>query len=182
MPDMLPPLAGVSFSRAYAEACTVAPVDRVILLCMEIWSADFDEAAYIVADKQAHDARLEATAPRNASTYVTHVPVAIDATWPGETDDDTPAGRLIIDGVSPVLAEQLDRARGSLNPVHTIWRQYISTDLSAPHRLPVLLLELSNVNVTDLRVTATASRPGPRGGRRFPAVAYTRLTHPGLAA
>lgn len=181
MPDMLPPLAGVSLSEALAEAYTVAPVDRVILLCIEVWSPDFDEPAYIVADKQGHDARLESTAPRNASTYVTHVPVAIDATWPSETDDDTPVGRLIIDGVSPVLAEQLDRARGSLNPVTTIWRQYVSTDLSAPHRLPVLVLELSVVDVTDLRVTATASRPG-RGSGRFPAVAYTRLTHPGLAA
>ena len=182
MPSYLPPLRGVTLSEAEAEAAATAPIDRVMLDCMEFWHPAFTEAARVVNDKRDFTGTLEATAPRNAGETVTWKAVGVTVVWPSETDDAAaPRAQLQVDGVSSVLTEQLDLASDTLDPVTLILRRYASDDPSGPSRLPVLTLELSDVTVTEQRVTATCIYGDP-ASRRFPARAYTRARYPGLAA
>lgn len=182
MPTYLTPLQGVSLSQAEAEAAAIAPTSRVGLDALEFWHPAFTEPARVVNDRAPLVATLEATAPRNAGATVTFQPVGVTVVWPAETESQsTPKLQLQVDGVSSVLTEQLDLAVGSLTPVTLIARRYMSDDLSGPARLPVLQLELSNVKVTDTRVTADCIHQDP-ANLRFPARAYTRAHYPGLAA
>lgn len=182
MPEYLPPLAGVSLSEAEAEAAAIAPAGRVMLDCLEFWAPGFTEPARIVTDKRDFNGRIEAGAPRNAGEMVLWMAVPVSVVWPREGESSGPyAAQLQLDGVSAILAEQLDLVNGSLDPLECILRRYASDDPSGPSRLPVSRMELSNVQVSETRVTATIVGR-ERGNRRWPAVAYTRARYPGLPA
>lgn len=183
MPTMLPALQGVSLSEALAEAATIAPVDRAMLDTLEIWHEDFTEPGFIVNDNQAFEGTLEDDAPRQAAETVTYQPVRFRAEWPEENADAAAAGaRIAADGVTPLLVEQLRLARGSLSPVVAVWRIYASDDPSGPARLPVVTFELGDVVTTETTVSFELIGYHDPVNTRFPARAYTRLTHPGLAA
>ena len=182
MPDYLPPLAGVSLSEAEAEAAAIAPVGRVMFDCLELWCPAFTEPARVVNDKQDFTARLEADAPRDAGELVLWTAIPVSVVWPREGESAGPyVAQLQLDGVSGILAEQLDLVNGSLDPLECIVRRYASDDPSGPSRLPVLRMELSNVKVSEARVTASIVGR-ERGTHRWPAVAYTKARYPGLPA
>lgn len=182
MPEYLPPLAGVSLSRAEAEAAAIAPAGRVMLDCLELWCPAFTEPARIVSDKRDFSAYLEADAPRDAGELVLWRAVPCSVVWPRESDSaGRYAAQLQLDGVSAILAEQLELVNGSLDPLECILRRYASDDPSGPSRLPVLRLELGAPQVTETRVTVPLVGR-ERGTRRWPAVAYTRARYPGLPA
>lgn len=182
MPTFLPQLQGVSLSEAEAEAATIAPITRVPLDALEFWHPSFTEPARIVNDRVPLTATLEADAPRNAGETVTFQAVGVTVVWPSETDDaSAPRLQLQVDGVSALLIEQLDRAVDTLDPVVLIARRYMSDDLSGPSRDKQLHLELTDVQCSETRITASCLFSDPASSR-FPSRAYTRARYPGLAA
>lgn len=182
MPTYLTPLQGVSLSQAEAEAAAIAPAHRAALDALEIWHPSFTAPARVVNDKADLVATLEADAPRNPGETVPFKAVAFGVVWPSENDDPSSAQlKLTIERVSAELAAQLDLAQDTLDPVTLIARRYMSDDTSGPSRDKQLHLELTDVVVTDLRVTATCIY-GDSANRRFPGRAYTRARYPGLSA
>lgn len=170
---------GVEYSTAYAEACAVSPVNRVLLITIELHHPSFAQPARIVADKRDLTAKLEADAPANGGEFVLWTAVAVRASLPRETDTGGQVAALSVDGVSRFLAEQLDAAVQTSDPLTMILREYVSNDLAGPARLPVPRFTLRNVNVTERTVTAEAVL-GERVNRGYPALFYTPAKYPGL--
>lgn len=182
IPTYLPPVQGVSLSVAEAEAAAIAPARRAMLDALEFMHPTWSEPARVVNDKASLSATLEATAPYNPGATVVWQPIPVRAVWPSESDSGSaPQFQLEVDGVSAYLMGLLDRALGSLVPITMIARRYASDDTSGPARLPVLVMELTEVKVTETRVTATCVYGDPTNNR-FPAAAYTRALYPGLSA
>ena len=187
MPTFLTPINGVAFSAAYAEAIATATITRVMLATYELRHPAFlqDGVLYtprIVNDHADLRARLEATAPVDASTYVTFTALPVEVSGPDESDSGTaPSISIAIDGVSPLLVQQLDYALSGLVPVLMTERIYASDDLSGPAVMPVLTMTLRDVVVTDTRVTAKTVFYDP-SNRGFPRQEYTTVTNPGLSA
>lgn len=188
MPTYLPPRAGISISEAIAESYSQATVGDVQLYTLEIHHSDFRDddgnptAARLVNDWVDHDLTLEASAPLNGGEEVTFKGLPFKASLPEETDTGAPAAVSIeVENVSREITVLLDQAIPSMEPVLMIIREYMSSDTSAPHKLPVVKMYLSNIVVTPTSITASATF-GNLTNRRFPGVRYTRQTHPGLAA
>lgn len=182
-----PPRNGVLFSVAYAEAIETANIKYAMLETFELHHPAFmqDGAHYvprIVNDYVNFNAVLESTAIANPGEAVDFIACTVDATGPDESDSGAaPAVSISIDGVSSILAQQLDLATAALDPVLMTIRIYASNDPSAPAVLPVTTMTLRDVVVGETRVTARAvyfdatNQPFPRGE-------YRRSTHPGLSA
>lgn len=175
-------------SEAIAESYAQADVGDVQLYTLELHHPDFVDddgnptAARFVNDWVDHDLGLEATAPLNAGETVTFKGLPFKANLPEETDTGAPAVLNIeVENVSRHITPLLDMALPSEEPVMMIIREYMSSDKTAPHKLPVVKMFLTNIVVTPTSMTAGASF-GNLTNRRFPGVRYTRVTHPGLAA
>lgn len=187
MPNFQDPVNGVSFSEAYAEAIVTARVDRVMLATYELRHPAFTEngstyAIRIVNDHADLTAKLEATAPVNANTFVLFTALPVEVSGPDESDSGSaPAIMFAIDGVSQILVKQLDYALSTLVPVTVTERIYASDDLTGPAVTPVLTMTLRDVKVTDTRVTARAVFYDP-SNRGFPKQEYTQPNYPGLSA
>lgn len=186
MPTYGTPVNGVAFSEAYAEAIATARIDRIMLPTYEIgyygdeWDGAF--AVRIVNDHTDLLATLEGSAPWNAGEEVLFVSMPVEVSGPDESDSSqTPSIMIAIDGVSSLLVEQLDRAISNLVPVTITERIYASDDTTAPAVLPVLVMTLRDVKVTDTRVTARAVFYDP-SNRGFPREEYTQAAYPGLTA
>lgn len=187
MPTFLPPRLGISLSDAIAEAFTSAPVDDTWLLTLELHHSSFvDEfgnptAARVVNDWADLTATLEADAPINASEAVVFKGVPFRYTMPEQTDSGAPnAVTIEIENVSRDLTALLDLAVGSNEAILLIERQYMASDTSGPHILPVTKVYLSNVVVTTTTVQAQASF-GNLTNRRFPGARYLRDEFLGLS-
>ena len=189
MPTFTPPVNGVSFSAAYAEAIAVAPITRAMLPTYELRHPAFIDpatgllyAVRVVNDHADLVAMLEATAPVNANAYVTFTALPIEISGPDESDSgQAPAITFAIDGVSQLLVQQLDYALATLVPVTVTERIYASDDLSGPAVTPVVTMTLREVVVTDTRVTAKAVFYDP-SSRGFPRQEYTNAQYPGINA
>ena len=64
--------------------------------------------------------------------------------------------------------------------VQVIYREFLSSDLSAPQNNPPLRMTIMTVSATVFKVTATAGFPDLMN-RRFPSLEYDAQTFPGLA-
>ena len=188
MPTYHPPINGVAFSAAYAEAIATARIDRVMLATYELRHPSFVDslgalyAIRIVNDHADLTATLEATAPVDPSMAVLFTALPVEVSGPDESDSgQTPAITFAIDGVSQLLVQQLDYALATLVPVTVTERLYASDDLSGPAVTPVLTMTLREVFVTDTRVTAKAVFYDP-SNRGFPRQEYTADLYPGLSA
>lgn len=188
MPTMRPPLHGVSFSEAYAEAIAVAPISRAMLETLEMRHSEFRDdagspyAIRIVNDYNDFSARLEPGAPLNPAEVVLFKALPIEVSGPDETDSsEAPAITIAIDGVSGLVVPQLNRAIQTLEPVLLTLRIYASDDTSGPAMLPVLTMTLRDVLVGETRITARATFHDPTN-RAFPRAEYTAAQYPGLAA
>lgn len=183
MPTYLPKRNGVSLSEAYAEAAARAPVNRVMLATYELRHTEFDEPIRIVNDFNDLTATLES--PDGGDTpgdTVVFTAMPVDVAGPDETDsNEAPSIRFSIDGVSRQIAELLDEAVQSFEFIYITERIYASDDTSGPAVLPTLTLVLRDVEVTEKRVTASASFYDPTN-RGFPRKEYTPEEYPGLSA
>lgn len=188
MPDFLDPVNGVAFSEAYAEAIAVAPIGRVMLPTYELRHPAFVDAdgglfaVRIVNDHADLVATLEDTAPVDAGEEVTFTALPVEVSGPDESDSGaTPVITIAVDGVSPLLVQQLDLALATLVPVTMTERIYASDDLTGPAVTPVVTMTLRDVSVTDTRVSARATFYDP-SNRGFPRQEYTSAKYPGLSA
>lgn len=182
MPTYQTALHGVSRSEAYAEAMATANIDDAILYTLEITHPDLYEPIRLVLNDTAITATLEADAEFDPGGEVSFTPIALGLQLPEEADTAaSPPTRIWIDGVSALVATELEVAAESLDPVIVAVRTYISTDLTGPASLPPLRLELRNIEISETRVTAVAAY-ADFGNVRFPAKTFTYDEHPGLAA
>jgi hypothetical protein len=188
MPTYLPAVQGIQRSEAIAESMASATAGDPILLTLEIYHPSFVDdngdptAARVVNDYRNLAATLEADAPLDASTEVTFIGVPFRYTRQEQTDSGAPAGvQIEIDNVSLAITRLLAQLPGSLDPIRCIEREYLPSDTSAPHVLPVTKLYLSGVEVDVTSVKATVSF-GDLTNRRFPVDEYTREQWPALAA
>lgn len=178
MPTYQDPLRGVSFSEAFAEAMASADLDETELVLLEIYHPDLAEPIHLALSEGEVTAQLESTAPRLASEWVLHHPIRLGYQLPEESDEAaTPQARFWIDGVSPLVAAELEVAAESLEPVELVVRSYMSSDLTAPAVLPPLKLELHDINVGETRVIATAAF-ADHGNRRFPGKVFLPAEYP----
>lgn len=182
MTTYLGAINGASISDAYAEAAAYAPTHRAMLETISLSHASFDATVRIVNDHADLQARLESSDEDVLGTLVTYTALPISTQWPEESDNgQAPAFRITVDGVSGILAQQLDKALSTLDPVYMTVRLYASDDLDAPANDPPLRLVLTSCSLSDTRVTATATYGDP-ANRGFPGKDYTRAEYPGLAA
>lgn len=180
MPDYRDPLHGVSYSEAYAEAMAVAPIGRAMLYALELRHSELAAPIRLVLNDADIDATLEDDAPEDASTEVTFTAMQFGIQLPPESDDAaSPGVQLWIDGVSALVAGEIEPAAKTLEPIQMLLRVYASDDLSGPAVLPVLAMELRGVEVDESRVTATAAY-GDFANARFPGKTFTRGEYPGL--
>lgn len=176
MPNYLDAANGVSLSEAYAEAAASAPIGRVMYWTYEITHPSFTERILIVNDYRNITATLE------TGEEVEFVACPVSVTQPEESDNtESPSIKIQIDGVSGIIAAQLDAAVKTMDRIGIIERVYASDDKSAPASMPPLRLTLRDVEVSELSVTAEAAYDDPIN-RGFPGKDYTPREYPGLAA
>ena len=181
MPVYQQPLRGVRRSEAYAEAMAVAPIAAAVLYTLEITHPDLAAPIRLVLNDRNITAKLESDAAEDADTYVEWTAITLGLQLPEEVDSNaSPPTRLWIDGVSSLVASELEVAAESLEAVNVAVRTYMSNDLTGPASLPPLRLELRDIEITETRVTATAAY-ADFSNTRFPAKSFTADEHPGLA-
>jgi hypothetical protein len=181
MPTYLPPLRGVSYSHAYAEASAIAPITRAMLWAYELWHPTLAAPIYFVDDRADLVATIEAGAPRGAGTSPTFVACPLSIGRPEESDGAaSPEVNLSREGVSGLLKQAFDAARGSLVPWVLIERLYASDDTSGPAKLPVLTYQLNGSDITGAVATIRASFADP-ANVSIPRLTFRRAEYPGLA-
>lgn len=188
MPTYRDPSHGVSFSHALAEAYANAPDDEVILDTLEFRHPDFVDGAgnptgvRVVNDHAELLAYLEADAPIDAGAEVTFYPVRFTFTRPSESDAGaSPEINVAVDNVARLLMPYLDAAKDSREPITITWRQYLASDLAAPHIDPPVTLTVTSISADMNGVTMRAGF-ADLTNRRFPAREYTSRLFPGLSA
>ncbi|MEO8153556.1 MAG: DUF1833 family protein [Rhizobacter sp.] len=182
MPSYLPPRKGVSLSEAYAEAAAVAPLQRAMLHCYEVWHPTMAEPIRVVRNYVPLMARLEADAPRNSGELVEHLACAVKVERPAESDAASePELAFSIDNVNGLLKQALDQARGSRDLWEVIERVYASDDTSAPALLPTLRLTFTQAQMKDGLASLTASYGDPVNVS-LPRITFKPEEYLGLAA
>jgi hypothetical protein len=177
-----PPLHGVSFSEALAEAAAIAPLRRVILSTFELHHSSLTEPIYIVNDYESLAATIEDGAPRNANEEVTFLACPVEVDRPEESDQAaTPEVTISVANVSGIWSEALRAARGSSDLWSITERVYASDDLSSPAVLPPTTLTVTRTTLTGSMATLTASF-GDSVNRSVPRITFTITNYPGLTA
>jgi hypothetical protein len=171
-----------TISEAIAEAYASNPVGSVIWETMELWHPAWTDPLYIVGDRLPLDARIEATAERNAGAAVTFVPWSFTFVPPDMSQQSLPQATIDIDNVSREIGRQLDLAILDGRPIKVIWRTYLSgRQMEGPEHLPPIKMELKTVNMSVMSIRATL---GFRDllNATFPSLEYDSDHFPGLAA
>jgi hypothetical protein len=181
MPTMLPENAGVSMSEGYAIAVSSNKIGDPLLVALEVRHPDFEDengaatSYYVVSDNRA------LTATGEDSETHTYQPIPFRFVPPEQSDSGAPApARLEIDNVSLQLARLLLMANASAEPVEVVVRMFLRSDTSAPHVLPVLVMEATEPSITDTTVSLSLTFESLTN-RKFPARTYTPEKFPGLS-
>jgi hypothetical protein len=171
----------VTLTAAIQEAYASAPVTEVVYHTLEIWHAAFTAAIRVVRDYDDLTATLESTAPRNPSTSVTFTALAFDVKPPEVNQDSSPTLTVEIDNVGREVLAQVELAMSSTTPIEIIYRQYLASALTAPQNNPPLTMQILSISATPFKITAQCGF-SDLGNRRFPNLAYTAATFPGLVS
>ena len=150
MPTYMPPRRGVRITEAYAEAAAVAPLQRAMLHCFELWHPTMAEPVRVVRNYEPLLATLEEDAPRDPDTEVEFLACMLKVERPPESDEASmPEVAFNVDNVNGLLKRALDTARGSRELWEVIERVYASDDTSGPATLPVLSLTFSRATMQE---------------------------------
>jgi hypothetical protein len=168
-----------TLSQALKEAYAAAPDNVVAYHTLEIYHPAFTQPIRVVRDFVDLSAKLEASAPRDASTYVTFVGFAFDIVPPEVSATGVPQCQVTIDNVSRDIVANLELAIASNQPITMIYRLFLSTDLTGPQNNPPMTLSVINMQADVFKVTATATF-GDLVNRKFPGQNYTTERFPGL--
>ena len=166
-------------SQAIKEAYASAPAGVVIYNTIELRHPAFDAPIRVVRDTVDLSATLEASAPANPSTLVTFVAFAFDFSKPEVNATGIPQITIEIDNVDRSIVASIEKALTTTDLVQCTYREFISTDLTAPQNNPPLSMTIISVSATTLRVTAVASFPNLMN-IRFPKTEYDTTVFPGL--
>lgn len=168
-----------ALTLAIKEAYAAAPANVVIYHTMELWHSAFATPIRVVRDYTDLVATLESTAPRNPSTAVTFVAFNFDFTKPEVSPDGVPQVTITMDNVDRSIVANIESTLGTTELVTLIYREFISTDLSAPQNNPPLIMTIMSVNADVFKITATAGFPN-LVNKRFPTKEYDSETFVGL--
>lgn len=168
-----------TLTQAIKEAYAAAPSNVIIYSTLELWHSAFTSPIRVVKDYVDLVATLESSAPRNPSTAVTFVAFNFEFSKPDISPDNIPQVTITLDNVDRSIVANVEAALGTTELVTVIYREFISTDLSAPQNNPPLSMAITNVTADVFKVTATASFPNLMN-KRFPTIAYTSEVFPGL--
>lgn len=170
-----------TLSQAIREAYAAAPADVIVYHTLEIDHPAFTTPIRVVRDVADLTATLESTAPRDASQSVSFIAYRFDVVPPDVSSTAIPQCVIEIDNVSRTILTQIEAAMATTDLITCIYRQFISTDLSAPQNDPPLTLTVQTITATVFRIRATCGF-GDLANRRFPALDYTAETFSGLIA
>ncbi|MDD5028908.1 MAG: DUF1833 family protein [Rhodoferax sp.] len=172
-------MTDTTLSQALKEAYASAPSGVVIYHTLELYHPAFSSPVRVVRDYADLTATLEATAPRNPSEAVTFVAFSFDFTKPEVSPTGIPQITLTMDNVDRAIVANIEAAMSSTDAVTVIYREYLSTDLTAPANNPPLEMTLLSVIADVFKVTATAGFPNLMN-KRFPTTEYNSEVFNGL--
>lgn len=181
MPAFANRVHGTSYSKAYLEAMSVAPIERAMLYCVSLEHPAMTEPVHIVRNFENIVATLESSAAGAPGETVEFIALPIGMKLPEESDQSmAPSVSIWLDGVSETVATELDNVVETLDPVTLTVRAYASDDLTGPANDPPLQLEVINVKLDETRVSLQATFTDPVN-ESFPGKSYTREEYPGLS-
>lgn len=161
--------------EALKEAYALAPAGVVYLETLTIaHPAIPGETVYLVKDMQGHTFTLEDASEHDFE------PAGFRVSLPPSGDNGLQELSIGIDNVDQRISDFLNKAKDYQVPVTLTYRPYLSTDLTTPQMDPPLVLNLTDIVVTDVEVTGRATFADIIN-KSFPSVMYTRKHFPGLA-
>lgn len=172
MPD---PTLTEALKEAYASA-----TPDIIYSTLELRHPAFTQPIRVVRDTVSLTARLESTAPYNPNEYVLFVAMAFDLVKPEVSAQGVPQLTLRIDNVDRSIVASVEAAVETTQPITVCYREYLSSDLTAPQNNPPLTMTILTVRADLLTVTATAGFPDLMN-RKFPTLEYETETFPELS-
>ena len=168
-----------TLTQAIKEAYASAPANLIIYHTIELWHPAFTGPIRVVRDYTDLVATLESTAPRNPSTAVTFVGFNFEFTKPEVSSTGVPQVSLTIDNVDRSIVANIEAALSTTDLVTVIYREFLSSDLTAPQNNPPLTMSITTVSADLYKVTAVASFPNLMN-KRFPNLEYSAETFVGL--
>lgn len=169
-----------TLSQAIKEAYASAPTTDVIYHTLELWHASFSAPIRVVRDYSNLDAKIEATAARDAGAVVTFVGYAFDIVPPDQSTTSLPRCTIEIDNVSRDILAQIDLAVMATGKISVIYRAYLqSAVLIGPENTPPQEMTITQITATPMRISATAEFVNLLD-QRFPGLDYDLETFPGL--
>jgi hypothetical protein len=188
MPTYLDPLNGVSLSEALAEAAAYATITDVILQTLELYHPVMASPIRVVVNTEPVAATLEGSAPRNAGEEVTFRASRVQVEIPEESDkSEAPTLIVHVSNVNRDIKDVLNDIAASDDPAirdgrwQLIERLYVSSDLTAPHRMPVQKLTAIRVQLQGDSAAFTATYTDS-ANLAIPAITFTPESYPGLLA
>jgi hypothetical protein len=169
-----------TLSLALREAYASAPANLVIYHTLELRHPAFTTPIRVVRDYVDLVATLESSAPVDPATSVTFVAFSFDFTKPEVSSVGVPQITITMDNVDRSIVANIEAALTTSDLVQVTYREYISSDLSAPQNNPPLSMTITSVTADVFKVTAVAGFPDLMN-RRFPSQEYSTEVFPGLA-
>ena len=167
-----------------AEAYLNAPVNLITLWTLELFYTG-QPVLRIVRDTVQLDAKLEAGAPRDASTEVSFIPVNFEFVVPEISSDPDPTFTIKLDNASGAIKKYLDLAVQASTFTEVIIRTFVWDTLSEivsgdkPSSKP-WYLEVESAATIGSDVTFTISML-PLGTRQYPFEDYDVARFPTLS-
>jgi len=179
MPTYQPAERGAQLSWELLEGVVTVPLERALLSAFEIYHPLSGRHRY-VADEQNLLATIEPGAPADANEEVLWEALPVTVGKPEQSAAAaSPNVSLSLDNVAGLMAKEMDKTRGSLDPWVVTERLYASDDTGGPAVLPPTVMYISNVRLQDAAVVITASYGEP-ANVDVPKTTFNRFEYPGL--
>lgn len=174
-------MSDTTLSIAIKEAYASAPANVVIYHTIELRHPAFTSPIRVVRDYANLSARLELTAVDSPGQVVDFIGFSFEFTKPEVSAAGVPQIQIEIDNVDRAIVANIEAAMSSTELVQCTYREFISTDLSAPQNNPPLNMTIITVSADVFRVKCTAGFPNLMN-YKFPRTEYDAETFPGLVA
>lgn len=177
---MRPPRQGVTLSDAITEAYASAPEQELIYDTLEFNHPLFvDDTGAPMPVRVVND-HANLAAKLESGLTVLFYACYFKFTRPEQAaTGSAPEVQVQVDNVAHLLMPYMEKVITSRIPVTMTWRPYLASDLSGPHILPVMTLELRNVQADTSSMTAKAGFSNLTNFR-FPGNEYKSIQFPGL--
>ena len=174
-------MSDTSLSDAIKEAYASAPAGVIIYHTLELRHSAFTTPIRVVRDYSDLTATLESSAPADAGTEVTFIAFNFNFTKPEVSATGVPQITIEIDNVDRTIVAAIEAAMSTTEMVKCTYREFISTDLTAPQNDPPLTMTIITITADVFKVKCMAGFPNLMN-YRFPRTEYDAATFPGLIA